>query len=249
MASASRKTKLSNRSRSSKRFCKEKFCCRSEETEARFHCFECDSDQCFDCDESIHGSNIKYEFHDRRLIEPAPADQLCQIHLTNANSTCRDINYADQRCVICDLNFCFACFDTFHKGTKKTHRKITFKEFQQRELQKALNDPVKPNSPVGNHDDDSLTYVTLPQTETDIPVIDAVVDSGETDSMTSFSSAKSDHSQPSSIPDICLSVENGEQTSLRRNLLRVLLRMMKTMNHHIMMSTVSCYLMIKKSCR
>ncbi|KAK3093425.1 hypothetical protein FSP39_015565 [Pinctada imbricata] len=210
-------TKRVFRTKSSKRFCKEKFCCRSENTEARYHCFECGTDQCSDCDDSIHSTNIKYEFHDRRLIEPVPEEQLCQIHLTVLGVKCFEQNYADQRCIDCNLNFCYLCFDRFHKSTKKVHKKVSFKEFKQKELQKAWNDPIKPYSPIGI-DDTSLTYVTLPQIGEELKR--DTIESAGTDSMTSFSSAKSDHSHPSSIPDICLSVEKeiGEQTSLEARL-------------------------------
>lgn len=212
MAAAPRKI---SRTRSSKRYCKEKFCCKTENTEAFYYCEDCGSDQCSECDETIHKISVKFEFHDRRKLDPPSPEELCLISKIS-NLVCGEENFADLRCEVCALNFCFSCFDDYHKGNRKTHRKISFKEFKQRQLQKQLDSPIKPSSPLQS-DDDSLTFMSCPQLQDQFIDIalhqseDSVVKlvrNNQTESMNSFSSAQSDHSQPSSIPDICLSAGN-----------------------------------------
>lgn len=214
-----------SRTRSSKRYCKEKFCCKTENTEAFYHCEDCGTDQCCECDETIHKISVKFEFHDRRKLDPTPSEELCQIDKVQNLLVCEEENYADLRCEVCALNFCFSCFDDYHKGNRKTHRKTFFKEFRQRQLQKQLNNPLKPSSPLQS-DDDSLTYMSCPQLLDQVIDIDLQLtehleaqpaDTTQTESMNSFSSAQSDHSQHSSIPDICLSAGN-EMSSLEAQL-------------------------------
>lgn len=218
--------KRNSRTKSSKRYCKEKFCCKTENTKAFIHCEDCDTDQCTECDEAIHKISIKFEFHDRRKLDPPPFEDLCQIGKTqNWLLVCEEENFADLRCEVCALNFCLSCFDDYHKGNKKTHRKIFFKEFRQRQLQDQLNNHIKPSSPL-EREDDSLTFMSCPQLQDQFPdfsphqteVSDSkIYSNNQSESMNSFSSAKSDHSQPSSIPDICLSAGN-EMSSIEAQL-------------------------------
>lgn len=195
--------KRSFKTRTSRQFCQEKLCCRFEETEAELVCEECGTYQCKDCETAIHTQG-KYEFHDRRPIQPPPAEDLCQYSRVQSKTKCAELNFADLRCEVCQLNYCFSCFDLYHKGPRKTHRKLTFKEYKNR-TQKALDSPILPISPIGN-DDDSLTFVTLPQITDEYSAQNLLVENSE--SMNSFSSAKSDHSQRSSIPDLLNSMEN-----------------------------------------
>lgn len=193
------------RTRSSKRYCQEKFCCLTEGAIAEYHCNQCKTDQCQDCDLSLHKSKLEFGFHDRQQIEPPPYEELCQIASLLSNLDCEDRNFADLRCENCDRNFCLQCFDNYHnsKDSRKTHRKITFKEYKHRQ-QSAVLEPIKPLSPL-SLEDNSLTYISCPQ----------VTES--TDSMTSYNSIHSDHSQ-TSIPDLISSDSKTDMISLTRDL-------------------------------
>lgn len=183
-----------DRCRTSKRHCAEKLCCKSENCEATFHCDDCRTDQCYDCVTSIHKSRSKFEYHDRSNIVPPPLDQLCQISFVETNRQCAGINFADLHCEVCKVHFCFSCFDLHHKGPRRTHRKVNYKDFRSREVQKNLETIVKPTSPVDTQDH-SLTFVSCPQ----LAQVEEVVSS-----MDSFNSANSRHSQNGSMPDLCI---------------------------------------------
>ncbi|CAG2203504.1 ZFYVE1 [Mytilus edulis] len=172
------------RTRTSKRFCAEKLCCRSESTVATFHCEDCGSDQCEDCCETIHSTNVSFELHDRNVIKGPHHSELCQISKILPSKICIDENFADLWCEVCCISFCNYCFEVFHKlSSRKTHRKISFKEHKLREQQKAEETlhmniqsmPLPMNiqplalSPVS--DDDSLTYISFPQEESNIAMI------------------------------------------------------------------------------
>ncbi|XP_045162040.1 zinc finger FYVE domain-containing protein 1-like [Mercenaria mercenaria] len=192
------------RTRSSKRYCQEKFCCLTEGAIADYHCSQCKTDQCQSCNSSLHKSKLEFGFHDIKHIEPPPYEELCQIASLLNNLDCEDRNFADLRCENCDRNFCFQCFDTYHsKESRKTHRKTTFKEYKHRQ-QAAVLDTIKPLSPL-SLEDDSLTFISCPQV------------SESTDSMTSYTSIHSDHSQ-TSIPDLISSDPKSEMLSLTREL-------------------------------
>ena len=195
------------RTRSSRRRCQEKFCCLTEEAVAEFHCNQCKTDQCPDCETSLHKSKLEFSFHERQPIEPPPYEELCQIASLLNNLDCEDRNFADLHCDICERNFCFQCFDVYHSTeNRKTHRKLSFKEFQHR--QKTHNfDTIKPLSPV-SLDDNTLTFVSFPQN------FDNACNS---ESMTSFNSCHSDHSQ-TSIPDIISTEPKSEMNLLAKEL-------------------------------
>ena len=177
------KIKRNPRTRSSKQFCQEKFSCDGERIVAKYVCEECGTLQCEDCEVKLH-ELTKFVFHDRKpLLEP-PAEKLCQL-------SCEEKNFADVRCTNCELNFCHACYDKMHNhGRRRQHEKVTMKEASKRQTQNdsktaAMSipteqaekaevklkeppsangiEPIKPNSPLS--DDDSLTYVTMPQTQ------------------------------------------------------------------------------------
>ncbi|XP_067682837.1 zinc finger FYVE domain-containing protein 1-like isoform X2 [Haliotis asinina] len=181
--------KRSNRTKSSIRLCEEKLSCVVVNAEAVFTCSECKTAQCDKCEKSVH-SGIKFEFHNRRRLERPSQDQLCQG--TASGTACVNRNYADVWCEDCKHRLCLDCFDKSHaQGRRKTHTKISVNEYQRRQ-QLALQDTVKPLSPVSDNDD-SLTYVSCPQ---EINLEENM----------SFASFHSDHSHPSSggsIPDIC----------------------------------------------
>lgn len=199
MASANKRR---YRTRSSKRFCQEKFCCLTEAAIAEFHCSQCKTDQCPNCESSLHKSKLEFGFHDRKQIEPPPYEQLCQIASLLNNLDCEYRNFADLRCENCDRNFCFQCFDIYHsKDSRKTHRKITIKEYKHRQ-QAAILETIK--SPL-SLDDNLLTYISCPQT------------SESSDSMMSYNSIHSDHSQ-TSIPDLISSDPKCDMLSLTREL-------------------------------
>lgn len=204
MASVS---KRKYKTRSSKRHCQEKFCCLKEGAIADFHCRQCKTDQCPSCEISLHKSKLEFSFHDRQPIEPPPYEELCQIASLLNNLDCEDRNFADLHCDVCERNFCFQCFDTYHsRESRKGHRKITVKEFKQRQLVPE-QDTIKPLSPV-SQDDNSLTFISFPQT------LDTTCSS---ESMLSFNSCHSDHSQ-TSIPDIISSEPKSDMHALSREL-------------------------------
>lgn len=204
MAAAS---KRKYRTRSSKRRCQEKFCCLTEGAVADFHCNQCKTDQCADCETSLHKSKLEFSFHDRLPIEPPPYEELCQIASLLNNLDCEDRNFADLHCDICERNFCFQCFDVYHSvESRKTHRKLSFKEFKHRQQVPAY-DTIKPLSPV-SLDDNTLTFVSFPQ--------NFDVNCG-TESMMSFNSCHSDQSQ-TSIPDILSSEPIGDMLALTKEL-------------------------------
>lgn len=182
------------RTRTSKRYCSEKLCCRSEETIACKHCVECGTDQCEDCSDAIHSANVNFEFHERCTIRKTPVSELCNIHYVLPSKNCVDENFADLWCEVCCNRFCNYCFDNFHKlPSKKTHRKISFKEYKLRESQLSEPPPINKDVhslPPISDDDDSLTYMSLPQEE--IPVTSLSTDMINTTQI-----------HPSNIPDLC----------------------------------------------
>ncbi|XP_052767142.1 zinc finger FYVE domain-containing protein 1-like [Mya arenaria] len=184
MASAHRRK---YRTRSSKKYCDEKFCCLTEGAFAVFVCSQCKTNQCENCDSSLHKSKLEFSFHDRQQIELPPYEELCQIASLLNNLDCEDRNFADLHCDNCERNFCFQCFDIYHKDSRKTHRKYTFKEFKHRQSE-STPEAIKPISPL-EADDDSLTFLSCPQV------------SESFESMMSYNSFHSDTSQ-TSIPDI-----------------------------------------------
>ena len=180
-------SKRKYRTRTSKKYCEEKFCCLTEGATAYYYCKDCKTNQCVDCEPAIHKSKAEFDFHERCQLEPPPYEELCQIASLLSNLDCEDRNFADLHCDNCDRNFCLQCFDTYHKEGKKTHRKYTFKEYKHRQTSSNLH-AVLPISPVSQNDD-SLTFVSCPQV------------SESFESMMSYNSFHSDTSQ-TSIPDI-----------------------------------------------
>lgn len=159
---------------------------------AEFHCKECKTYQCAKCETALHKSRLEFSFHERVTTELPPYEELCQIASLLSNLECEDRNFADLRCENCERNFCFHCFDTYHsKDSRKTHRKLTFKEFRHRQ-QQAKAEEIKQLAPL-SAEDDSLTFISLPQARE--------VVSESSDSMMSYNSIHSNHSQ-SSIPDL-----------------------------------------------
>ncbi|KAL5009073.1 hypothetical protein ScPMuIL_014654 [Solemya velum] len=202
MSTQTRKTK---RSKSSIKYCGEKLCCSAENSEAQLVCDQCKTSQCLNCESEIHKANGKFEFHDRHILEPPPFEELCQSACLLTSVACADKNFADLHCQNCQLNYCYDCFDLIHKqGVKKTHRKISFREYRHREFQHTSISPViKPISPL-SPTDNSLTFISCPQDQ----------ESQDPDSM-SFASFTSDHSSPGSIPDICMSTEKDSTDMIK----------------------------------
>lgn len=202
MSTQSRKTK---RSKTSIRYCGEKLCCAAEKSEGQLFCDQCRTAQCSNCESEIHRSNGKFEFHDRHILEPPPFEELCQSACLLTSVSCIDKNFADLHCQNCQLNYCYDCFDLIHKqGVKKTHRKISFREYKHREFRHISISPViKPISPL-SATDNSLTFVSCPQEQ----------EADDPDNM-SFASFTSDQSSPGSIPDICMSAEKDNTAMLK----------------------------------
>lgn len=186
-----------SKTRTSKEFCQEKLCCRFENTEAVYQCVECDTRQCIDCEENIHSRSVKYEFHDRCRIQPPTQDSLCQSTGIPPYPECKNRNFADVRCEQCALLFCFDCNDTFHNSSRrKTHKRISYKDYKQKSLQAAFSNPIIPSSPLDEYCDASLTYLSAPQESMDDQA---------------FISFHSDDNQGSgSIPDVCMSTDKDE---------------------------------------
>lgn len=205
----SSKDKKYRRCRSSKRFCEEKLCCKSVTAEAFFQCDECGTFQCFDCATTLHTIEGKFSGHIYEEVKPYLAEELCQIYKINQKLKCERINFSDVHCEKCDVNFCFSCFDLYHKGPNKSHKKLTIKEFKQKQetlYSHFVNQPIQPVSPL-NGDNDSLTFVSCPQ-------LDQLLE--DTDSnMESFDSANSQQlpRQTSSIPDLCLDSLDKDMTA------------------------------------
>lgn len=192
------------RTRTSRRFCQEKFCCPTEKAIADFYCVECKSDQCQSCEANIHKSKVQFSFHDRKPIEPPPYEDLCQVASLLTNLDCVDGNFSDLRCEDCERCFCFQCFELFHnKENKKNHRKVSVKEYKQRQLT-TFQDSSQSLSSLSS-DNDSLKFVTLQ------PIPES------SDSMMSYSSFHSDNSQ-NSIPDLCIPAEKNDLSSLTKEL-------------------------------
>lgn len=187
------------RTKSSKKYCEEKFCCLTEKAVAEFSCIQCKTNQCPSCESALHKSKLEFSFHDISRIENPPFEELCQIASLLNDLDCDDLNFADLRCENCDRNFCLRCFDIYHKKeSRKTHRKISFKEFKHRQ-QAAVNTL----SPVG--DNESLTFISCPQ----------IIESS--DSMTSFNSFHSDSSL-TSTPDLLVSEPRTDMISITKEL-------------------------------
>ena len=111
-----------NKSRSSKRLCQEKFNCKEEFAEAIFHCEECGSLQCKNCELRLHELK-KFCYHDRTKLIFPPKDELC-------HSDCTERNYADVHCEKCVKNYCHECYERYHNlGKKKTHTPIPLSQF------------------------------------------------------------------------------------------------------------------------
>jgi len=158
------------RTRSSKRYCKEKFACQNEKSEAEYECESCGTVQCAACERKLH-SVSKYVHHDRIKLAPVPKELLCQ-------HSCPDQNYADLVCTNCKLRYCELCFAKVHSNpNKKFHQKIKFKRQTTPESavqDKVLNgkvevsdtnyDAIQPMSPLSIDVNDSLTYFSMPQT-------------------------------------------------------------------------------------
>ena len=180
------------RTKSSKRYCSEKLCCRSETTVATVHCDDCGSDQCEDCCETIHSTNVNFEFHDRNVIKSPHYSELCQISKILPSKTCIDANFADLWCEICCISFCNYCFEVYHKlPSRKTHRKISFKEHKLREQQKVESMNIQPISPVSDSED-SLTYISFPQEEATAAMINTT------------------QVEPVNMPDLCVNTSNDD---------------------------------------
>ena len=187
------------RTRTSKRFCQEKFCCPTEKAIAEFYCVECKSDQCESCEANIHKSKVQFTFHERKPVEPPPYEDLCQVASLLTNLDCVDGNFSDLRCEDCERCFCFQCFELFHnKENRRSHKKISVKEYKQKQLTTFQESPV-------SFSGESLAFVSCDQT----------VESAE--SMLSYSSFHSDNSQ-SSIPDLCIPAEKNDLASLTKEL-------------------------------
>ncbi len=171
------------RTRTSKKFCEERFACDGDKVEAVYQCEECGTVQCSQCEIRLH-QRAKFAIHDRRRITPPPKEQICQAH-------CVEQNFADVTCQNCEENYCQPCYDRLHAfGKKQKHKKAQFKVkhsmnsspgleglldvFNSLEepvapgntLPEAVSDfsAIKPQSPVGN---DNLTYFTTPQAQVD----------------------------------------------------------------------------------
>ena len=137
------------KTRSSKKFCAEKFSCQGEQTEADFECEQCRSLQCKNCEAQIHKLS-KYVYHDRRQVVPPPEEELCQ-------NNCDARNFGDLRCENCDLRYCYDCFDRMHStGRRRQHKKGPLKPLQ---------DPA--STEVGTSQDDSAIALQLSEAITD----------------------------------------------------------------------------------
>lgn len=156
------------RTKSSKIFCEERYCCEGENEEAVFECDECGTKQCITCDEKLH-QVAKFEAHERREVQGPPKEKLCQLK-------CTDKNYADVKCSTCGLNFCHDCFDKMHAhGRRKQHEKVRLTFPKSKPLPPKIDSKeavaevteniaaLKPISPI--EDDDSLTYLSMPQAQ------------------------------------------------------------------------------------
>ena len=207
--------------RSSRQYCQEKLCCPSLLTEAAYFCKDCNSAQCQNCEKDIHSRKVSFEFHDRRIIEPSPESILCQSRYLNLD--CKDRNFADVWCEQCRVTFCFACYAEYHKNRKQQHINITFATFQKREQERkaaevasaATQLTISPTSPIG---DDTLTFCSFPQAQSEIQEESVLTTGSDFDSAKMFmtsahsngSSGHSIHSNGSSghgMPDLCPGAE------------------------------------------
>lgn len=160
------------RTRTSKKFCEEKFACNVESVEAEYQCTQCGTVQCSVCENKLH-QQAKFVTHDRRHLTPPQPEYLCQAAI------CVDINFSEVTCDNCKLNFCQPCFDKAHAfGRKRSHKKSAFKPDPVNNstnaggLVDALSDldsleldAIKPTSPLQGLNDDSLTYFSAPQAQ------------------------------------------------------------------------------------
>ena len=202
----SSRTKRPPKTRTSKKFCGEKFACEGENAEAEYECEQCGSFQCSNCERLIHEKSTKYVIHDRSRLRAPSAEVLCQM-------SCENKNFADVRCENCAMTFCNACNEKVHsQGRRKSHKRVPFKSVGLNSS--ILNDaagsaevypPIKPSSPLGD-DDDSLTFFTMPQTGLHYDVTGAMEDD-HFSSMNSNSSKKSQTPMcTQNIPDVAASI-------------------------------------------
>lgn len=225
------------KTRSSIRLCEEKFCCLSLDSTARFFCKDCNSDQCIDCEKSIHSRKLEYDFHIRDRIDAIPELHLCQGKKINISCTKR--NFPDLWCLNCSLQLCFTCFDQFHStGKKRSHKSVSFAYYQRKlaeqkykKLQEecdglsvslevhdssdlyedALSDcnMIKPQTPFSLADD-SLTYNSFPQ-ECDTQDINMAFTSSSENVFSDFTQTSHSHKghnkSGTSRPDICMDTE------------------------------------------
>jgi hypothetical protein len=153
---------------------------------------------------------VSLEFHDRRTIEPPPANLLCEAPYLNFE--CKDRNFADVWCENCCVGFCFDCFTDYHKNRRKNHVSISFVYYQKRErearaAEEAFQLTIKPTSPLGVGDD-SLTFCSFPQETTPLETLtsDSEFDSAKA-SMAGAHLHSSVSSGQSSMPDLCPGAE------------------------------------------
>lgn len=194
--------------KTSRQYCQEKLCCPDLVTEAAYFCKDCNSAQCQYCEKDIHLRKVSFEYHDRRTIEPPPANLLCQARYFNIE--CKDRNFADVWCETCRITFCFDCFAEYHKKRKQQHISISFVHFQKRESERkaaeaasaATQLTIKPTSPLGVGDD-TLTFCSFPQEQCEAPQETLTTDSDFGSANMSMTSVHSNGSSVHSMPDLC----------------------------------------------
>ena len=190
MLSAVPSTNRSRKSRPSAAFCRERFACARVKALASYECEECGTEQCEDCERQLH-EDRKYAAHSRRKIRQVSPERLCE-----AKPPCEPRNFADVVCVDCgNCRYCFDCDRKAHSVKSASPRASTVKLSSHRrepfcfpspqtfpgspassvagavEPSGLLLSPVKTLSPLSAYDD-SVTFFSLPQSETPSEVTD-----------------------------------------------------------------------------
>jgi len=176
------------KSRPAASFCRERFACTRVNALATYECEECGTEQCGTCERLLH-EDRKYAAHSRRKLREVSPERLCE-----AKTPCEPRNFADVVCVDCgNCRLCFDCDRKAHSAAPSSsrarpaklssHRREPFILPSQRTLPglpatssagsteppALLSSPVKTLSPLSG-EDDSLTFFSLPQSESERPV-------------------------------------------------------------------------------
>ncbi|XP_071787643.1 zinc finger FYVE domain-containing protein 1-like [Asterias amurensis] len=106
-----------NKTSGSKRVCQERFSCSG--SKAEFHCLDCGTRQCVECEGLLHASNSKFADHDRSRIQQVKFPENVQ----QCGMWCSPINPAEFSCIECQGVLCGECNKNVHWGKLTKHHR------------------------------------------------------------------------------------------------------------------------------